>query len=938
MFGGSPPADKTATERQHRFYEAIAAISDELGQVFDEAGLLGRICAALVQTGVFDGAWIGTPRPDGLFQPQALSDPSMAAYLTETGEKKGGGLRPQPQGSIERAWTSGEPAIENDWTRAGWTTALRASSVSARQWGASAVLPIRRDGRLWGIVVVYSRAVHSFDAAVLPLAARLARNIGVMLDHQDQRRRLRHLRLFYAALTDVAEIVQRTPPETGESTLARALADGLAASPLFGSVTFVRMEADGALHTLASGGGGKHLRVRVRRPGEPGGEGSTLRAWRLQQPVYLPDALDDPSLPARTRDYLQRIGARSLLSLPLRRAGAPWGVMTCASNEAAAFPPDTLELATRLVRLIEAGLDAIHQDRTLAAAREQAEWLASHDALTGLLNRAAFERLLPEAIERARREHRPLTLAFLDLDGFKPINDRHGHEIGDRVLASVAARLLAGLRAQDRAVRLGGDEFVLLIDGPLEEAPGEAALARLFDRLADRLAAPIVLDGLVFSLTCSCGVACYEGDDTDAPTLLRRADLAMYAHKQSEGRERPSYLLHRGEMVELGLMPLRANGLADMLAAGALRLRYQPWLDVGAGRLTSVEALARLEWGGRVIGPGEFLPGLDRADLALLGARVRALALTQGAAWQRAGLACNISVNVSPEELLDPRYAAQVLESLAATPDFPAGRLTIELLETSDILNQALPSRHLRQLRDAGVRVALDDLGSGYSSLLRLKELPVDVIKIDQSFVRGLLQRPGDLKFLHALISLARAVRAEIVVEGVETPLQLAVLRQMGVDYLQGYAIARPLTAQAVPAALRAFRLDPASPPHPLIALGEHLRWRAWVESGLAAHPDALSADPAPCHRGEIARLLAAHGPADLAEHTVIARYHAAAVQAAGRAVRAAQQRDGAALASHAAALRAASAGLVGALERAINPLAASLPDTPLAGLLVRTP
>jgi diguanylate cyclase (GGDEF)-like protein len=906
---GAPPLDATATERQRRFYEAIAAISDDLGQAFDEAALLTRVCQVLVQTGVFDGAWIGTPRPDGLFQPQAIADPVTAAYLAEISAMDGSALRPLPHGCIECAWASGEPVVENDWTHAGWTAQLRASSAASRQWGASAVLPIRRDGRLWGIVVVYSRAAQCFDAALLPLGARLARGIGAMLDHQDQRRRLRHLRLFYAALTDVAEIVQQTPPEAGEVALAQALADALPANPLFGSVTFVRLEADGALHTLASGGDGKHL--RVRRPGEPGGEGSTLRAWRLQQPVYLHDAEADPTLPERTRAYLRRIGARSLLSLPLRRAGVPWGVMTCARNEVSAFPPDTRELATRLVRLIEAGLDSFHHDRTLAAARERADWLASHDALTGLLNRAGLDTLLPAALERARREQRSLALAFLDLDGFKPINDRHGHEVGDRVLASVAARLLAGLRAQDRAVRLGGDEFVLLIQDTPEESLGEAALTRLFDRLAECLAAPIVLDGLVLTLGCSCGVACYDGDDTDGPTLLRRADLAMYAHKQSEGQARPSYVLHRDGMVELGMMPLRAHGLADMLAAGALRLRFQPWLDLAAGRLTSVEALARLEWGGRVLGPAEFFPGLDHADLALLGQRVRAMALAQGAAWQRAGLACNISVNVSPEELLDPRFATQVLASLAAEPDFPAGRLTIELLETSEILNRTLSSRHLRQLRAAGVRVALDDLGSGYSSLLRLKELPVDIIKIDQSFVRGLLQRPGDLKFLHALISLARSVQAEIVVEGVETPLYLAALRQMGVDYLQGYAIARPLTAPAVPAALREFRLDPVSPPHPLIALGEHLRWLAWVESGLAAYSDALSADPVPSDRWEIARLLAAHSPATLAEHAAIARYHAAA-------------------------LRAASAGLIGALERAIDRAAHAPIDPALTGLLER--
>ncbi|MGC9217088.1 bifunctional diguanylate cyclase/phosphodiesterase, partial [Acidithiobacillus sp.] len=414
-----------------------------------------------------------------------------------------------------------------------------------------------------------------------------------------------------------------------------------------------------------------------------------------------------------------------------------------------------------LIIMLGSGLAAYRRivflDRRWSEQREAFERTlttqATHDILTGLPNREALRLVFDQALARAERQELLLAAGFLDLDAFKLVNDRYGHAAGDDLLKEMARRLQGAVRRTDTVARLGGDEFVLLLEG----LRGVDQLDQILARLQTAIAQPFLIQGKEISLQASLGLTIYPFDEAaDADLLLRHADQAMYAAKARPGRTSEGWVqLYHLDLgtITMGDEVLRQDFL-QALVAGAVTLRYQPLVAMTTGRVAGLEALTRWHREGREISPDQFLPSLGMRERLALGHFVLQTGLRQLAQWQETGLDLFLSVNVTPEELDSPGFADTVFDILAAYPGIPPESLVLEVLEIGEILEQEVALGHLQRLRSASVKIALDDVGSAYASLLRLKNLPIDEIKIDQGFIRELPNKPQDLIFVESLINL----------------------------------------------------------------------------------------------------------------------------------------------------------------------------------------
>ncbi len=438
---------------------------------------------------------------------------------------------------------------------------------------------------------------------------------------------------------------------------------------------------------------------------------------------------------------------------------------------------------------------------------EHLERIAHHDALTGLPNRLLLVDRLRQSVASNHRAGTYLAVCYLDLDGFKEVNDRFGHQAGDRLLVEVAARLAATVRGGDTVARLGGDEFVVLLSGLVDDEDCGTTL----NRLLGALSAPYVVGaGLQAGISASIGVTVFPSDSVDPDTLVRHADHAMYAAKQA-GKNRYQLfdtLLERrieSRHATLGV-------IAAALDHGQFLLNYQPKVDCRLGRVVGSEALIRWQHPTRgILSPAEFLPLVEDTDLApAIGEWVIREALRQSVVWQRAGIDLSISVNAFVRQLLQPGFVGRLETILAETPDAPPNRLVIEIVETAALQELDAVREVIEACQDFGVGFSLDDFGTGYSTLAYIRHLPAQEIKIDQSFVRNMLEKDEDLAIVEAVIGLSRAFGRSVVAEGAETPAHIDRLLALGCDVIQGYALARPMPAADLPGWVRGFRPDPA--------------------------------------------------------------------------------------------------------------------------------
>jgi diguanylate cyclase (GGDEF)-like protein/PAS domain S-box-containing protein len=447
------------------------------------------------------------------------------------------------------------------------------------------------------------------------------------------------------------------------------------------------------------------------------------------------------------------------------------------------------------------------------AQREQLERQAHTDELTGLPNRARLAQLLREAMRASEREGFLLTIGYLDLDHFKPVNDRFGHEAGDRLLVELADRLRRSLRhwasGDDAVARLGGDEFVLLLrTATLEE--GRHAVERVMRNLS--MPYGLGVPGGPVLVTASIGATVYPIDKADADTLLRHADHAMYGAKQA-GRN--GYLFFDAEHDRRTEQHFEAVGrVQDALDANQFTLYYQPKVDMRRGKVLGVEALLRWKHPQHgVIAPAQFLPLIEHTGLsARLGDWVLQQGIEQLAAWQRQGLDMTVSVNISARHLQEPLFAKR-LAGLLARHTTPVGhRLVIEVLETAALADVDYTCALMQECRELGVRFALDDFGTGYSTFTYLKRLPLDLLKIDRSFVHNMLTDRQDLAIVEGVIGLSETFGCTVVAEGVESPEQALRLIELGCDVGQGNGIAEAMPLADVTPWVRSYR-NPFSAP-----------------------------------------------------------------------------------------------------------------------------
>lgn len=478
---------------------------------------------------------------------------------------------------------------------------------------------------------------------------------------------------------------------------------------------------------------------------------------------------------------------------------------------------------------------ALFSDITSLKEHEsQLEHIAHYDALTALPNRMLLADRLHQAMAQALRRKQHLLVIYLDLDGFKFINDSHGHDAGDQLLMSVANRMKQTLREGDTLARLGGDEFVaVLLD--LED---ETSSLPMLNRLLSAAAKPVLIDGRNLQVSASIGVTVYpQEEEVDADQLLRQADQAMYQAKLA-GKNRYQFFdtaqdRHlRGHHESLERMRQALNRREFVLY-------YQPKVNMRTGMVIGAEALIRWQHPENgLLPPAAFLPVIEDHPLAVeVGEWVIDSALSQMAAWHAMGLEIPVSVNISAYQLQQPDFIARLHVLLAQHPEVPAAQLELEVLETSALEDLVWVSQIIGACREIGVSFALDDFGTGYSSLTYLKQLPATQLKIDQSFVRDMLDDPDDLAILEGVLGLASAFRRRVIAEGVETLEHGSMLLRLGCDLAQGYGIARPMPAHDFPAWAAAWSPDPSwanlsaisREDLPLLFAGiEH---RAWINS-----------------------------------------------------------------------------------------------------------
>ncbi|MGD1016574.1 MAG: EAL domain-containing protein [Roseiarcus sp.] len=514
--------------------------------------------------------------------------------------------------------------------------------------------------------------------------------------------------------------------------------------------------------------------------------GSCGAAAYRREPVIVADTVTDP-LWTDYRDLAATHGLRSCWSTPiLSNRGEALGVFAMYSMSVREPSPVEMRLVDITTHM--AGI-AIERKR----AEDRIQFMANHDALTGLPNRTLLNDRLSQALFYAQRYQRWVTVAFVDLDNFKNINDSLGHNAGDELLKAVAKRMVACLRATDTVVRIGGDEFVILL---FDQPKSAQLVSATLQKIQAAISEPVVIEGHTLRVTSSFGVANYPDDGTDADTLLANADAAMYRAKEM-GRD--NFRFYTPELnARVHERFLLQEELRNAVARGEFVLHYQPQVDLRTGRVFAVEALIR--WNRPSVGmlsPIDFIPLAEVTGLIVpIGDWVLHEACRQNKAWQDAGLPpMTVCVNVSARQFWDKSLVARVVSALRKS-GLDARYLELEITESLIMLDVDQAVDTMAALQRLGVHLSIDDFGTGYSSLSALKNFPVSRLKIDKTFIHDLASNDNDKAVASAVISLGKKLNLRVIAEGVETDEQLAFLRENNCDEMQGYHFSKPVAAK----------------------------------------------------------------------------------------------------------------------------------------------
>jgi diguanylate cyclase (GGDEF)-like protein len=663
-----------------------------------------------------------------------------------------------------------------------------AAGLLAEQWRSGSpepaphlcVIAVESDRNQYGHFIAVRPEVASFeplDRSVLESYARLAATAldseAILVDARQQANTAEALLTLSSSLSDLAsteEMVQRVVHAVPwivncDRSLIWLMEPSAHVGMVEASHGFDRA-TDSALRALAI-------------PVQPSGP-VVSESWRHEL------ASDHSPLHV----VLKAAGSLAALSFPIVYDNEMYGWITVDVTEYHERLDDNANITERLRGLAGQAAVAIRNGRLLEEIRHQ----ALHDSLTGLPNRVLMLDRAAQSLARARREHFDLALLFIDIDGFKGVNDSLGHATGDRLLQAIAARFAGTLRGSDTVARLGGDEFVVLTEG-LSLAAGPELVA---ERLLAVLAEPFEFDGdTTTSVSVSASIGIANGLRDNAEELLRDADIALYAAKEA-GKNR--YAVFEAEMQ----MEMRSRHELEMDLQAAIGtdqffLLYQPIFNLQDMSVVGVEALLRWNHPTRgLLQPDEFIPALEASGLIIpVGRWVLLEACRQAMIWRQGGQATRMSVNASTRQFDADSLLNDVWRALGLS-GLPPDDLIIEITETSLMRDTKNAQRQLTALKSLGVRIAVDDFGTGYSSLAYLQKFPVDTLKIDRSFISGMAKTPEGDALIHTLLQLGKALHLETLAEGIEEAGQLAQLLAENCDIGQGYLFARPLPADEV--------------------------------------------------------------------------------------------------------------------------------------------
>jgi diguanylate cyclase (GGDEF)-like protein len=521
--------------------------------------------------------------------------------------------------------------------------------------------------------------------------------------------------------------------------------------------------------------------------------GPCLSAFETGQAIFVPDLRTENRFgPFAPRAVAE--GLAAVFTFPLRHEDLQLGALDLYRDTPGPLTRKSTIAAQTLADVAAAYLINAQARADLRDSRDQSRAAALHDPLTGLPNRVLILQLLEHAFRAGRRSNKIAAVLFLDLDRFKDVNDTYGHQVGDELLVAVADRLKGMLRPGDNLARLSGDEFVIVCEDLADPSAADPITARL----AAGLARPFTLSNVEITTTASIGIA-FTGPGVDSPeALLHDADLAMYRAKHDRRRSRGVIDLRQLQLV--GQQAGLARALPGAIDRGELHLHYQPIVDAGDGHVIEVEALLRWTHPARgPVSPTVFIPFAEQSGQIIeLGLFVLEQACTDRQRWQRHSTAeIAISVNVSAHQLMSAGFV-QSVETVLTRTGTPPSLLTLDLTEGVIVRDEGRALIILEQLKAVGVGLALDDFGTGYSSLSHLNTLPIDTLKVDQTFTAKLSGQPGRREVVTAIIGLAHSLGMMVTAEGIETAEQRREVAQLGSDRCQGFYFAKPMPASKV--------------------------------------------------------------------------------------------------------------------------------------------
>jgi diguanylate cyclase (GGDEF)-like protein/PAS domain S-box-containing protein len=737
-------AAEDKVQRLSRLYKALSEVNQAIVRMENEETLFPLVCRMAVD---FGGMALASIRQlneaSGLLE-SVMNYGSGADYLNSISISASDTV-PEGLGPAGTSFRESRNVIirnfqQNEMTRPWHEEARRYG------WGSSGTFPILRGGKPFAILGVYHRDEDAFDQEAIDLLDEMARDVSFALDSFDkEKQRLK-------ARNDLLESERHF-----RAYFERAMVGMSATSPDKGF-----LEVNDALCKMLGYSKGELICMSwadITHPDD------------LEEGIQFIDRITKGEIDEfeQNKRYVRKDGSIIHAHLAAR----------AVRNEADKFE--------YLVSIIDDITEIKNQQKQL-------ELLVHHDPLTGLPNRVLLNDRLEMAVSQADRSGSNIAVCFMDLDGFKLVNDTFGHASGDTMLVEVAKRLSAMSRATDTVARLGGDEFILVLTG----ISGEEECRHMLERIMDALGRPFEIEGSEVQISSSIGVAIYPDHVGDGTALLRNADQAMYIAKQ-KGRSR----IHFFDAINDHLAQVRSEGLTRIemaLQNNELLLYYQPKINMRSGEMIGMEALIRWLHPGRgLLAPGEFLPLVENSEFEIrLSEWVIARAMAQLDDWRSQGLHTSVSVNLPARHLQSHGFVECITAVMAAHPQLQGDALKLEVLETAAIGDMGAAIEKMEECIRHGIRFSIDDFGTGYASLSYLRRLPADTIKIDQSFVQGMLEDADDLSIVKGVIGLADAFQKLVVAEGVETIAHGAQLLAMGCEFGQGYGIARPMPPDSV--------------------------------------------------------------------------------------------------------------------------------------------